>query len=319
MYGNVDSIKISQSKLINEIIIYKHYLKYKPELRTKYISPFVDERTPSFTVYIYNNTIRFKCFSSGIEGDCFVLISKLFNISYSEAQIRAVEDILENGRYSELDVKKRETTHEKKQSIIEVVVRSFTEEDLAYWDKFGITKSDLEYFDIKSCREVWVNDKLWYKHEDEVCFRYRLGNKYKIYRPNAVKKYKWISNTTIKHVQGFKYLPKKAELLVITKSLKDVMVLWKHLGVNSVAFNSESTLINKDTVEYFKSRFNNVIILYDNDEAGIRYSIKQSESTGFDYVLVPPKSNCKDPSELYENYGEGIFKRVIKKLLNIKN
>ena len=64
-------------------------------------------------------------------------------------------------------------------------------------------------------------------------------------------------------------LPKSGgDYVVITKSLKDVMVLYE-FNIPAIAPNSETLFISDKQLEKLKSKFKNIIVFYDNDCAGI--------------------------------------------------
>ena len=54
-------------------------------------------------------------------------------------------------------------------------------------------------------------------------YAYKVYNHFKIYKPYADKYTKWRNNLTELDIQGYKQLPKTGDILVITKSMKDVM------------------------------------------------------------------------------------------------
>lgn len=91
-------------------------------------------------------------------------------------------------------------------------------------------------------------------------YAYKVYNNFKIYRPLADKYHKWRNNLTEYDIQGYKQLPEKGDILIITKSLKDVMCLCK-MGIPAVSPASESTFIPNIALEELKKRFKRIIIL----------------------------------------------------------
>ena len=312
---------------LDQELIYYTYLKYLPNVNKSFKSPFKEERTPSFRFFVNNNNqLRFKCFSTGHHGDAIELVKLLFNLTGKEAIEKIKYDLgygsnTSNGmKYDKefINSIKRVDLSEPSSAIIEVLLREFNLDDLCYWGTFGLSKEDLNYYNVKACQEVWLNNKMYYKFKKyDPCYRYKISNKYKIYRPNRVGKGKWLTNCTKKNIQGFRFLPEKGELLVITKSYKDVMVLNKHLGLNAIAFNSESSNISNEMTDYLYSRFDNIVLLYDNDEAGINAAKLINEYTDIPYVYIPESIGCKDPSELYADKGKQVFTEILKQILNI--
>jgi len=131
---------------------------------------------------------------------------------------------------------------------------------------------------------------------------------YKIYFPKR-ENYRFICNTTA--VQGLRQLPPSADFLILTKSLKDVMVL-RSVGIFSVAWQGESVLPDAETIDELKSRFPLIYSLYDFDPAGIKTANKIKRI----YGIRPPDANQwslsvsrttrgKDPAAMVKKWGTG--------------
>jgi hypothetical protein len=84
----------------------------------------------------------------------------------------------------------------------------------------------------------------------------------------------------VSDLQGLSQLPKSGDILVITKSLKDVMCLdiW---GIPSIAPSSESCIIPAEVVKNLNDRFARIYILYDFDRTGISFANKHRKLYGF--------------------------------------
>lgn len=63
-------------------------------------------------------------------------------------------------------------------------------------------------------------------------------------------------------------LPKSGDAIVITKSLKDIMVLYE-LGIPAIAPISENCYLTEAQHNKLVKRFDKVVLFYDNDRAGI--------------------------------------------------
>jgi hypothetical protein len=311
MYGDASGLKEFDINKVDEELIYYHYLEIVPEVNKSFFSPFVEENNPSFRFVVFNGKLRYKCFSTGKAGTAVGLVMELFQLKYADAVDKIKRDIgfnSEDGiKHDKKFIKSIKLNKvEKTPSKIEVLTQEMKLEDLIYWGQYGIESSDLEHYDIKSCKQVWIDDRMWHQYrKNDPCYRYRLGDRYKIYRPLAFRDKKWRTNATQKHVQGFKYLKDRGDLLVITKSYKDVIVLRKHAGIESVAFSSESALIPEEAIEYFKERFDRIVLLYDNDETGIVKAESESERLNIPYKYITNvEAGTKDVSDLFKNYGK---------------
>ena len=112
-------------------------------------------------------------------------------------------------------------------------------------------------------------------------------------------------------------LPEKANLLVITKSMKDCMTLYS-LGIAAIAPNSEHLFISKEKLEELQTRFKRIIVLYDNDLAGINGMSKiRKLYPNLIYSWIPRSLGCKDISDLYKTMGPNKTKHLIKKYLKL--
>lgn len=83
---------------------------------------------------------------------------------------------------------------------------------------------------------------------------------WRIYHPQKTK-YKWISNWKNHQIQGAHMLPKQGgDLLVITKSLKDVMCLYEY-GITAIAPCSENEFLTDTQYQKVRNKFKNIILL----------------------------------------------------------
>ena len=146
-------------------------------------------------------------------------------------------------------------------------------------------------------------------------YAYKIFDKFKIYRPYSLyRKDKWRTNCSTIDVQGFEQLPENGDLLIITKSLKDVMVLYK-LGYNAVALQSENDKLNYKIYQNLSERFKRIVILFDNDEPGILNAEIFSERYGIPYTFIPISEKIKDISDYIHYHGIDSAKNLMKNLL----
>jgi hypothetical protein len=306
-------------KKTNEEYMYSLYLGYSPETKKMYKSPFNDERTPSFNFYYKNNRLRFKDYSSNNTGTVIDLIMKLYNLDYLQALIKLDNDL--NGRLVLVGTNNHNSTFSSKlENKIEIVPKLYTQEDIDYWKQYYLDIQDLEYFNIKPCKEVWLNDKLWYTYNSKnPCYRYVFNGKYKVYKPLDKTGYKWLNNcNNIENIQGFVYLDDTSDTLIITKSFKDVACIKKHLEYNAISFHGESHYIKEDIINYFKKRYKNIYFFYDNDKSGIRDVRKLSELYNIPHIILPDKG-AKDISDYIKLYGITNAKQIVKLLIDQEN
>ena len=116
----------------------------------------------------------------------------------------------------------------------------------------GVTIPTLNSFNVTPISYFWLDDSI-IKADTRA---YAYGEKkdgmtsYKIYQPNS-KSMKWLSNVDKTIHQGYTNLPASGELLIITKSLKDVMSLHDTLGIScnneAKSFDFDLKLLDLDT------------------------------------------------------------------------
>lgn len=145
-------------------------------------------------------------------------------------------------------------------------------------------------------------------------YAYQIFNKFKIYRPLEQEPNKWLSNCTTYDIQGYEQLPPKGDLLIITKSLKDIMVLHK-LGYIAIAANSENTLIPDKAIKDLSNRFEKIIILYDTDLPGIHGAKSMRDTYNLKCILIPRKYKIKDISDFIKEHKIKKTKKMLKELL----
>jgi DNA primase len=100
-------------------------------------------------------------------------------------------------------------------------------------------------------------------------------------------------------------LPKTGgETLVITKSLKDCMLLYE-LGIPAIAPCSENLFVSQKQFEKLKNKFKNIFLFYDNDQAGISNMNKiRKQFPGLIVTFIPRHLEAKDISDFYFKYGK---------------
>ena len=153
----------------------------------------------------------------------------------------------------------------------QIETQHFSEKQLKWRTSFGISHPTLKRFKVYSCKNIFLNCNFFANSTDAVpMYGYYGGKKdgieyWRIYMPTK-KSYRFLSNWSKNMIQGAHMLPESGELVVITKSMKDVMLLYE-LGIPAIAPTSESTFLSKLQLEKLKNSFKNVLLFYYNDLA----------------------------------------------------
>ena len=141
-------------------------------------------------------------------------------------------------------------------------------------------------------------------------YAYKVYNNFKVYRPLGDKYTKWRNNLTEYDVQGYEQLPKKGDVCIITKSLKDVMCLYE-MGIPAISPSSESTWLPDTVLEDILKRFKRVLICFDRDGPGMRNLRKISLKTGLNGLIMHKKFKAKDVSDAIKANGFDKVKEYI--------
>lgn len=281
---------------VSEYDIYAHYLgQFK--VGAIYNSPFRKDKNPSFGIYYSKRTkqLLFKDHGTGECGNIVKFVSLYTGLTNYNDILKDIVKQLNITTDTKLDSSTQYIP--SSETVIGIVRQKFTPTDINYWSQFNISEKTLKKFNVNSIKYYLCNGivKGIYK-EDNPMYAYKVYNNFKIYRPLADKYTKWRNNLTEYDIQGYAQLPSKGDTLIITKSMKDVMCLYE-MGIPAISPSSESTFIPNDILEGLKKRFKRIIILFDRDNAGVKYLRKMSLKTGLEGLLVHKKFKAKDISD----------------------
>jgi DNA primase len=263
---------------VNQESIMQHYTGLDVSSKKLMLSPFrVDNH---FTVSFYkskSDILYLHDFATNEHINCFQAVMKKFGVNYYEAlDIIAKDFNLINGENNKSEVQPTVVAplKETKSSVIQVQIKDYTEEELNWWNQFGISKRTLKKFHVYSLQYVFINGELKFTSSSKCpIYGYYFGKdknsveKWKIYFP-LKQEYRFLNNLSKKVLQGYHQLPKTGDLLVITKSMKDLMAMYE-FGIPAVSPNSETLFVEDKKLEEFKQRFKHILVIYDNDKPGL--------------------------------------------------
>lgn len=302
--------QISRFDIFNHLTeeeIFKYYIPEFEGLNKKFKSPFVDEKTPSCSIFNSAGRLFYKDFSSGYGGDCIDFLKRKYNLTESEAinviaaDFKLRDKIVVTKATPTVIVKNSDVVPVfKERAKIRVKYKAYSREGLAYWAQYGLTEEDLQTADIKEISHYWINGT---RIKSSFGFAYNFSwyspYTYKILQPNEEKQFKWYSNCPESLLQGYNLLPQSADKLFITSSYKDVLVLRK-LNYAAVAPSAEGVIPKALVIAALSDRFKTIIPYMNNDIAGIKASLKYEELHGLKYI-VNPMDLPKDPSDLIKD------------------
>lgn len=305
------------------------YLKI-PIKKGLFRSPLRKDKRPTCSLFRNKNKLIYKDFATGDYLDIFAVVQKIFNCNFYEALEIIANDF--GIKHSDSYKKNKgiiqtnyEKIEDKEIAKIQVEIQDFTDKEIKWWNQYGITPEILKKFDVYSCKHIFLNDNLFAKSQFSCPIYGYYGGKYhgfelwRCYFPLRTE-YRFITNWPTKKIQGFKQLPKKGKLLVITKSMKDTMCLYS-MGISSCSPNSETQFLSDSVLEELKERFEHIIVFFDNDQTGISFmnSIKRKHPELI-YTWIPRKYRAKDISDFYKKYQREETIKLIKNfILYLKN
>lgn len=300
--------------------VFEHYLGLQEKLQgqtLKIKSVFNPaEKTPSMFIYPCDNgKYKFKDFSSGHSGGAFDLVSKIYGISGVDAIKKAVEDYNSSEKcstYYSGNISKAVSFQ-----VCDYEARNWNSFDAKYWTQFGISSKTLEKFNVMplSSYKMRKQDDM-INIEKPYIYGYFNGEGllYKIYQPkNINKKFLKVRNC----IQGIEQLTFKKPNLVIHSSLKDLMSFeeLKFKTIECIAPDSENSRIPDKIMWELIGKYDTVITLFDNDEAGLKAVQKYKELYGIDGFVLDME---KDVADSIAKYGKEPVKSHLVTLLTEK-
>lgn len=319
-----------QPKITKELILSRfseeqlmEYYLHIPVKKGLFRSPLRRDKQPTCSFYRNKSgTLIFKDFATGQHLNVFDVVQSIFKCDYFESLRIIANDfgiIRDNalhknpGKINLNPIKIKD----KEISKIQIEVQEFTDSELKWWGRYGISKDILKRFNVYSCKHVFLNDQLFAESQQHCPIFGYYGKKYqglelwRCYFPKRTS-FRFITNWPSKKIQGYDQLPKKGKLLVITKSMKDSMCLYS-CGITACAPNSENLFIPDKVLEDLKNRFENIVVLYDNDRPGLYNMAKiRKEHPELTYIFIPKKYGSKDISDFYKDHGRKETLNLIK-------
>ena len=310
-------------KVLTQEEIFSFYIGEPISAGDKMCSPLREDSIPSFGFYYRRDNsgiLMFNDLATHDSGDCIVFVCKLFGINYREAFFKIAYDFglskmeITAERQRIISVKKTQT---QKHIELGIKRREWEYHDAQFWKSFGIKKATLNKYNVVPIQYVFFNGDA--SKVDKHAYAYMEFKddavSYKIYQPFS-EKHKWMNNANYSVHQGYTQLPSTGEVLIITKSLKDVMSIRDVIGIPSVGLQSESVMMKDSVMEEYKSRFDNVVCLFDNDKAGKKLSLEFSDKYKIPYFFMPELEGVSDFSDLVKKVGKDIARKMFMKKIN---
>lgn len=320
------------------------------------LCPFHNEKTPSFTVY--ENTQSFYCFGCGAGGDGVSFMRKIENLDYIDAvkvlAQRAGMQMPDEGYDDSLSKKRRvilQINRETARFYHNYMMSERGKVGLQYFLNRGLSQKTIRHFGLGYAPNNW--DEL-FKHLKSKGYNVsdmlaagvvRKGKKgyydYFINRvmtpiidvrgnfiafggrvlDNSKPKYINTSDTLVykktNEVFGLNYAKNSGkDSLILCEGYMDVIAMHQAGFTNAVA--GCGTALTNEQVRLLSRYAKEIILVYDNDEAGQK-ALNKAISL-FDQVdvkiSIPTLSGGKDPDEIIKNFGRARFADMLENSSN---
>jgi hypothetical protein len=296
-----------------------------PVKRGLFCSPLRKDNKPTCSFcHSKKGELMFHDFGTGFHENFVGVVMEIHKCSYQEALNVIAEDFGYISKADDRPAVKIKVSNvkleEKTETLIQIKPKAFSEQELKWWKGFGVTEKTLKKYKVFSCDSIFLNGDYFSSSNPRVpIYGYYCGKKngqelWRIYFPSK-RSFRFLSNVGKSYIQGAKQLPKTGDVLLITKSQKDVMLAYE-LGIPAIAPCSEVLFLSNKQIQHLKKRFKTIVVCYDTDITGI-HNLKQIKVKHPDLhtFFIPRKYGVKDISDFFKKYGEEETKRLAGELL----
>lgn len=296
-----------------------------PIKRGLFCSPLRKDHKPTCSFcHSKKGELMYHDFGTGFHENFVGVVMEIHKCSYQEALNVIAEDFGYISKAEDRPAVKIKVSNvkleEKTETLIQIKPKAFSEQELKWWKGFGVTEKTLKKYKVFSCDSIFLNGDYFSSSNPRVpIYGYYCGKKngqelWRIYFPSK-RSFRFLSNVGKSYIQGAKQLPKTGDVLLITKSQKDVMLAYE-LGIPAIAPCSEVLFLSNKQIQHLKKRFKIIVVCYDTDITGI-HNLKQIKVKHPDLhtFFIPRKYGVKDISDFFKKYGEEETRRLAGELL----
>lgn len=309
-------------EMITPYDIYKFYFgDFKVnEITTNHIR---GDRSPSFIIGNKGGDLHhFDFADSAWRGDCFEFVQTAFGLNLNDALKKIDADFglgissAPLGDYKKITSEYKQPEElGKRYSLIQVITKPFTKDELAYWNQYHQDIADLRANNVYSVKTVYLNRSKFPMNDTDLRFGYLYDGHWKIYRPYGDKKRKWVPNNVPITMMDGRDNIRGCDTCLINKSKKDFMVMKKVYGCSCAVQNESIGCFSPENIEYLKANSRRQILSFDSDPAGVQNSQLITKILGFDYCNVPRKylsEGIKDWADLGRIHGLSAIEDYLK-------
>lgn len=311
--------------------VFNYYISVDFKPKKKFRNPLYDDSKASCFIYKDGKSGKYLLHDFGnpcFSGDCFWFVATIKGLDSQKDFIFIMDVIIKDLklsissplRYQPKQNKKKDSHYtsqmtQNSKGIVrkpyKMAEKNFRENELIYWEQYGITHKDLKKFKVKSLQsyESYNSEGISFSLDNSIkepLFAYSGNGFIKLYRPYSKLRFLYGGQMPDIYCFGLEQLPQRGDVVFITGGEKDVLSLSAH-GFNAVCFNSETANISNEIIEMLVRRFRHVIFLYDMDETGKRESARQCElfATHKTMRLELPLSGTKEEKDISDYFRLG--------------
>ena len=307
------------------------------------LNPFYEDTKPSFSIYlksVKDESETYKwCFNDfGDEsyfGDVFDFASFYYDLDIKQDFNEIVSNIIRDLNINDVEVTKSDIC-------LSSDMQNFGFE-LIYYNQADQKEITQNYFlsnysiPYSVCLEYGVKAIKGYKHlkgekitsfsvrANEVLIAYSNDGYSKLYQPltkNTTFRFSYLGKKPKDYIFGWNQILNRIvksknprNILILTGGEKDVLSL-AMLGYDAVCFNSETASIPSYAINKIFSYYDRVIILYDNDETGLKSMEKICIQHKIWMVKLPTEINNKPVKDISDCMKCKIERQVIDDLIS---
>ena len=321
-------------RLVDDYSLMSHYLGQELELHTKYSSPLREgDENPSFSIfYGYGDRDTSKLYFKdqiGIaQGDTYDFLMLYLNAPSVQELLEQINFDLQlglGGNEKSLNLKPtiiKRIPVLRERAKLNIVSQPPTKEFVEFWTgRYGVTQTSLDRYQAKCVRDIhyeYSNNTKIYTPKT-LTIGYPIGKYNKLYMPYECKDKKFRNDYPQNYVEGHIQLDwGRNDLLVITKSTKEIIFFWNHWKIQAVAGKSETTFIPDFIMQLYLNHFKRVVLWLDPDEAGVRSTLAyKTLYPKLEVIITPEWVKEKDPTDIYEANGLKYTRDLVFQLLQL--
>ena len=338
----MDHKKLILNKTRQGLDVFRHYLGIKFLPDKKFKNPLYNDTRASCCIHLSKKSGIYMMKDFGnleYSGDCFWFVSKLLNLDMKQDFVQILRRInedmhlglifdseyvsimgLTNGRtvspqpslVSRQETSDTEQEEPQPQPNIKVTYKEFSNDELKYWHRYGITLPVLNKFKVRSGRYlIGVSKegreyKISSKATEPMFVYHTIDEAVKVYMPKSKLRFLYAHRPSGEYVFGLEHLPARGHMVFITGGEKDVMSLAAH-GFNAVCFNSETAVPPVNIIENLHRRFKHIVLLYDMDDTGRKSAARIEQALNNYHVkrLELPLSGTKSEKDISDFFALG--------------